>query len=164
MAKRAIDASQQFDYRNDRLRGGRERSSAEWGTRRCSPQTGMAELGGIKLGRMKLYSTAKRVAQLRFFNHGFRALCYIEQRRCRFLSRNGNDLSRFDELCDQVAAELEVDDAILDGEVIAADETGRPQFYVLLRHSGRPAYVAFDLLWQNGVDLRSLPLTRLAEI
>jgi hypothetical protein len=59
MAKRAIDASQQFDYRNDRLRGGRERSSAEWGTRRCSPQTGMAELGGIKLGRMKLYSTAK---------------------------------------------------------------------------------------------------------
>jgi hypothetical protein len=125
MAKRAIDASQQFDYRNDRLRGGRERSSAEWGTRRCSPQTGMAELGGIKLGRMKLYSTAKRVAQLRFFNHGFRALCYIEQRRCRFLSRNGNDLSRFDELCDQVAAELEVDDAILDGEVIAADETSR---------------------------------------
>ena len=28
---------------------------------------------------------------------------------------------------------LAVDDAILDGEVIAADETGRPQFYDLLR-------------------------------
>jgi bifunctional non-homologous end joining protein LigD len=89
---------------------------------------------------------------------GFRALCYIEQGRCRFVSRNGNDLSRFDDLCDQVAAELELDDAILDGEVIAADETGRPQFYDLLRRARRPAYVAFDLLWLDGADLRGLPL------
>jgi ATP-dependent DNA ligase len=29
---------------------------------------------------------------------GFRALCYIEQGRCRFMSRNGNVLSRFDAL------------------------------------------------------------------
>jgi bifunctional non-homologous end joining protein LigD len=78
---------------------------------------------------------------------GFRALCYIEQRRCRFVSRNGNTMAHFDALGDQVAAELELDDAILDGEAIAADETGRPQFYVLLRRTRRPAYVAFDLLW-----------------
>jgi bifunctional non-homologous end joining protein LigD len=90
---------------------------------------------------------------------GFRALCYIEQRRCRFISRRGNVLTRFNALCDQVAAELDVDDAILDGEVIAADETGRPQFYDLLRRIGRLAYVAFDLLWLNGDDLRSLPLS-----
>ena len=92
MAKRAIDASQQFDYRNDRLRGGRERSSAEWGTRRCSPQTGMAELGGIKLGRMKLYSTAKRVAQLRFFNHGFRALCRPIPALTAYATKKGRSL------------------------------------------------------------------------
>jgi ATP-dependent DNA ligase len=89
---------------------------------------------------------------------GFRALLYIEQRRCRFVSRNRNTMARFDALGDQVAAEPELDDAILDGEVIAADETGRPQFYVLLRRSGRLAYVAFDLLWRNGADLRGLPL------
>ena len=59
---------------------------------------------------------------------GFRALCYIEQGRCRFISRNGNVLSRFEALGDQVAAVLGVDNAIIDGEVIAADETGRPQF------------------------------------
>ena len=53
--------------------------------------------------------------------------CYIEQGSgCRFISRRGNILSRFDVLCDQVARELDVDDAILDGEVIAADETGAP--------------------------------------
>ena len=50
-------------------------------------------------------------------------------------------------------------DAIIDGEVIAADETGRPQFYDLLRDTRARAYVAFDLLWLNGVDLRALPLT-----
>ena len=42
------------------------------------------------------------------------------------VSPNGNTLSQFTELCRKVAAELDVDDAILDGEVIAADETGRP--------------------------------------
>ena len=49
---------------------------------------------------------------------GFRALCYIEQGRCRFISRNGNVLSRFEALGEQVAAVLDVDDAIIDGEVI----------------------------------------------
>jgi bifunctional non-homologous end joining protein LigD len=46
----------------------------------------------------------------------------------------------------------------MDGEVIAADETDRPLFYDLVRGSREPAYVAFDLLWLNGADLRSLPL------
>ena len=64
---------------------------------------------------------------------GFRGLCYIAKGRCRFISRNGNVLSRFEALGDQVAAVLDVDEAVIDGEVIAADETGRPQFYDLLR-------------------------------
>jgi ATP-dependent DNA ligase len=43
--------------------------------------------------------------------------------------------------------------------VIAADETGRPQFYDMLRGTRSPCYVTFDLVWLNGVDLRSLPLS-----
>ena len=89
---------------------------------------------------------------------GFRALCYLEQGRSRLISRNGNRLSRFDTLAERVAATLNVDDAILDGEVIAADATGRPQFYDLLRRTQAPAYVAFDILWIDGTDLRPLPL------
>jgi ATP-dependent DNA ligase len=38
---------------------------------------------------------------------GFRGLCYLEQGRCRFISRNGNVLSRFEAFGDQVAAALE---------------------------------------------------------
>ena len=43
--------------------------------------------------------------------------------------------------------------------MIAADETGRPQFYKLLRRAGAASYVAFDLLWLDGTDLRPLPLS-----
>jgi hypothetical protein len=56
-----------------------------------------------------------------------------------------------------IGSSMSVDDAIIDGEVIAADETGRPQFYDLLRGTRAPAYVAFDIVWLNGADLRSLP-------
>ena len=62
---------------------------------------------------------------------GFRGFCYLEQGRCRMISRNGNLMSRFVGLGDQIAASLGVGGAILDGEVIAADGAGRPQFYFL---------------------------------
>jgi ATP-dependent DNA ligase len=68
-------------------------------------------------------------------------------------------MSRFAGLGDQIAASLDVGDVILDGEIIAADETGRPQFYDLLRGMRAPAYVAFDVIWLNGADLRALPLS-----
>ena len=90
---------------------------------------------------------------------GFRGMCYLEQGCCRMISRNGNLMSRFTGLGDHIAASLDVGDAILDGEIIAADETGRPKFYDLLRDKRAPAYVAFDVIWLNGVDLRGLPLT-----
>src|SRR6516164_2217351 len=64
---------------------------------------------------------------------GFLALLYIEKVCYRFISRNGNLMHRFDELAGQVVDAIEVD---IDGEIIAADETDRPQFYELLRPTG----------------------------
>jgi len=55
----------------------------------------------------------------------FRATAHVV--RGRLVSRNGNLMSRF--AGDQIAVSLDVGDAILDGEIIAHDETGRPQFY-----------------------------------
>jgi len=43
---------------------------------------------------------------------------------------------RFAGLCclgERIATSLDASEAIFDGEVIAAEETGRPQFYDLLR-------------------------------
>ena len=107
--------------------------------------------------RTEPFDDPGRVFDLKY--DGFRALCYLAQGRCRMISRNGNLMSRFASLGDKIAASLDVGDAILDGEVIAADETGRPQFYDLLRDTRAPIYVAFDVIWLNGVDLRGLPLT-----
>lgn len=90
---------------------------------------------------------------------GFRALCYVEHGRGRFVSQNGNPLSRFDALARRIAAELDIEDAIIDGEVIEPDEIGRPMFLELQRRARKPSYVAFDLLWRDGADLRFLPLS-----
>src|SRR5215831_18717563 len=52
---------------------------------------------------------------------GFRAICYLEQRRNRLISRNNNVMTRFEALAGQVAAALNIDDAILDGEIITTE-------------------------------------------
>jgi bifunctional non-homologous end joining protein LigD len=53
-----------------------------------------------------------------------------------------------------------VKNAILDGEVLALDKTGQPQFTELLTGPTALAYAAFDLLRLNGRDLRHLPLSK----
>jgi bifunctional non-homologous end joining protein LigD len=89
---------------------------------------------------------------------GFRALAYIEPGNARLVSRNRNRMSRFQDLAQALAAELQVQDAILDGEIVCVDEDGRPLFNELFHKKGQPLYYAFDLLWLNGEDLRRLPL------
>jgi ATP-dependent DNA ligase len=64
-------------------------------------------------------------------------------------------MTRFNVLAEQVAATLDVDDAVLDGEIICSDGSGRPQFYDLRRGTRAPSYIAFDIVWLNGVDLGS---------
>jgi hypothetical protein len=50
-------------------------------------------------------------------------------------------MARFDALGHQVAAELELDDAILDGEVIAPDSTGARSFTTFSgARGGRPTW------------------------
>ena len=89
---------------------------------------------------------------------GFRGLLYIAHQSGRLVSRNGRELRRFRTLADQLARTLKVKSAILDGEVVVRDATGRPIFLDLLKRRGDASYVAFDLLWLNGRDLRRLAL------
>jgi bifunctional non-homologous end joining protein LigD len=59
-----------------------------------------------------------------------------------------------------VREELPVQEAILDGEVVALDSEGRQNFRDLTAGRGNLHYAAFDALWVEGKDLRGLPLTR----
>ena len=54
--------------------------------------------------------------------------------------------------------------AVIDGEVVVADEHGRPSFQMLQTQAKLPGgwgvvYYAFDLLHLDGKDLKNLPLT-----
>ncbi len=89
---------------------------------------------------------------------GFRALAYLEEGRCQLVSRNKNTFAGFEALRRWFAQHLQVDNAVLDGELVCLDDQGRSLFYPLLFRRQQPCYCAFDLLWLNGRDLRPLPL------
>jgi bifunctional non-homologous end joining protein LigD len=89
---------------------------------------------------------------------GFRALLHLEDGKGELVSRNGNTFHGFAELADWLAMHLKVQDAVLDGEIACIDEEGRPIFTDLLFRKSTCIFVAFDLLYLNGNDLRSLPL------
>ena len=92
---------------------------------------------------------------------GFRMVASIEGGKVTLYSRNGKIVS--DSYRD-VARALErvKGDAVLDGELVALDESGVSRFQLLqnaLRHEARLVYYVFDVMFAGGGDLRSLPLT-----
>jgi bifunctional non-homologous end joining protein LigD len=96
---------------------------------------------------------------------GFRAVAALSGGRLTLWSRNGNDLSeRFPSVA-QALRQLRVPEAVLDGEIVAMDAKGRSSFQLLQNQSGGELrFVAFDLLWLDGHDLRSQPLEQRREL
>ena len=103
---------------------------------------------------------------------GYRAVAFIENGRVRLVSRSQNDLTtQFSEL-GRLPQFVKAERAVLDGEIVALDEEGRPSFSLmqqrtgfqpgkrhLPRREGVPVvYYAFDLLYLDGLDLRRVPL------
>ena len=95
---------------------------------------------------------------------GYRILIRIERGRVKLVTRNRQDWTdRFPAVAEAAAA-LPVKAALLDGEVVALDAAGVSSFQALQQaadavETGRSLdYVAFDLLFLDGQDLRPLPL------
>jgi bifunctional non-homologous end joining protein LigD len=97
---------------------------------------------------------------------GYRMLVLRGRDGVRFMSRSRQDWTdSFPAAVDAIAA-LPVHDAVLDGEVCVLDERGVPRFQQMQRHAQTPKnviFVAFDLLWLNGTDLRALPIEQRRE-
>src|SRR5262245_66648591 len=91
-------------------------------------------------------------------------MAHLDGRRCRFVSRRGNEMRRFSDLATWIAKEMKVKDVILDGEIVALDGAGRPAFYDLMKRQCDPVFYAFDILWLNGRDLRELWLLERKQI
>jgi hypothetical protein len=85
---------------------------------------------------------------------GFRALAFVQNGKCRLVSRNANECHKFDMLASSLPEGLNACAAVLDGELVCLDHQGRSQFNELLFGRGEPRFCAFDLLWCEGKDLR----------
>ena len=96
---------------------------------------------------------------------GFRALAYLENGRCRLVSRNGTTFISFSFLASSIGSSLPNCRAVLDGEIVCLDSQGYPQFNDLLFQRAEPCFFAFDILSVEGRDLRLTALVgRKAEL
>ncbi|RNE59424.1 ATP-dependent DNA ligase [Cryobacterium tepidiphilum] len=100
---------------------------------------------------------------------GIRALAYVETdaggRSMRLVTRNGNDVTvSYPDLADDLLANVDARSAVLDGEIVALDPSGRPDFGLLqtrmkltapgdVRAAARKTpvrYLVFDVLERDG--------------
>jgi len=93
---------------------------------------------------------------------GYRALGYVRGGDSKLVSRNGNDLTgRFPDVARALAQAVRSPDCVVDGEVCALDEQGRPSFSAMQQGKrGTPiVYAVFDVLEIDGAPVLDLPLT-----
>src|SRR5688572_17552199 len=90
---------------------------------------------------------------------GYRTLAWKHGTRVKLLSRNLKDATAVYPSVARAIGQLGADAALLDGEIVAVDEAGRPSFQALHHQAAHAiVYYAFDLLHLNGRDLTRLPL------
>jgi len=109
---------------------------------------------------------------------GYRSVAFIQDGSVRLVSRNQNDMTaQFSEL-QGLPKYVQAESAIVDGEIVALDDAGRPSFSLMqqrtgMSHSGRRTakrdgvpivYFAFDLLYFNGYDLHMVDLEQRKQV
>src|SRR5258706_5972049 len=92
---------------------------------------------------------------------GYRSIGVRTSRDTILYSRNGKNFNKRYPYIIEGLADLPAD-TVVDGEVVALDDSGRPDFH-RLQHYGaeqsRIQYFVFDLLIWNGRDLTEMPLS-----
>jgi bifunctional non-homologous end joining protein LigD len=102
---------------------------------------------------------------------GVRAIAKSQPGRISFRSRNGNEITAAYPELRALNRALGSTEVILDGEIVAFDQSGRPSFQALqprmhqrgeaairrLSQSVPVTYIIYDLLWLDGHSLTSLP-------
>lgn len=103
---------------------------------------------------------------------GVRAIVFIDDGKTTIVGRHGTDMNRQYPELRELHKIVRAKSAVLDGEIVALDETGKPVFQRLqprimavqpgaaerLAKTVPVQYFAFDLLYADGFDLRGAPL------
>ncbi|MGB8772154.1 MAG: non-homologous end-joining DNA ligase [Candidatus Korobacteraceae bacterium] len=110
---------------------------------------------------------------------GYRAVAFLEGGSVRLVSRNQNDLTAAYPELRSIPDSVKARTAILDGEIVALDEQGRPSFSLMQQRTGvgeggrrirrtrddvAVVYYVFDLLYVDGYNLMHAPLEQRKEI
>lgn len=93
---------------------------------------------------------------------GYRAIGYVRKNKVELLSRKNISYTQKFTPVTEALQSMNLN-AVLDGEIVALDEKGKPDFQALQGYlkqgaQARLLYAVFDLLWYNGKDYTSLPL------
>jgi bifunctional non-homologous end joining protein LigD len=95
---------------------------------------------------------------------GYRALLLKHGSRVQIRSRNNKDLTSSYPSVAAGAARLHAESAVVDGEIVALDATGRPSFQALQHRTAQSGHTigfyAFDVLHLDGEDLTQVPLEK----
>lgn len=104
---------------------------------------------------------------------GYRAIAFLESGSVRLVSRNQNDLTAAYPELGSIPDSVKARTAILDGEIVALDEEGRPSFSLMQQRTGvgegghrirrtrddiPVMYYVFDLLYLDGYNLMQTAL------
>jgi len=89
---------------------------------------------------------------------GYRLLCHLDRAQARFWTRNRKDWTTKFPTLGKAAKALRLKSAILDGEVVAMDASGRSSFQKLQQQINKNAagglvFHVFDLVYLDGFDL-----------
>ncbi|HEX9788308.1 MAG TPA: non-homologous end-joining DNA ligase, partial [Candidatus Binatia bacterium] len=94
---------------------------------------------------------------------GYRIFCRVDNGRVSLLTRNAQDWTQRMRGLAEAARKLPARQALLDGEVVAVDDSGTHNFQLLQNSfkygdASQLVYYAFDLLYLDGRDLRAASL------
>jgi bifunctional non-homologous end joining protein LigD len=94
---------------------------------------------------------------------GYRLLCYVTRGQVRFWTRNQKDWTDRFPVLGKAVKKLRLTNAILDGEVVALDPSGRASFQRLQQSINKNSaagllFHVFDLVYLEGFNLTKTPL------
>lgn len=104
---------------------------------------------------------------------GIRILAFLEQGKVQLFSRNGNDLTKQYPSIVTSLAKQPMNEVVVDGEIVAFNEKGRPSFHALQQRMHLtnetdiaaaevhvPAFLfLFDLIHKDGMNYTAAPVT-----
>lgn len=110
---------------------------------------------------------AEGVHEIKF--DGYRMISHINHGHVNIFSRNGKDWTAAFQSIAHLLSTFNIETAIVDGEMVVADEQGKSNFMELKNalSSGdvsRLQYYLFDILYLNGQDTTKLPLLQRKEL